>query len=103
MDSIKSVLTQKRSDLAIIPGGMTNLLKPLDVAVNIFFKDVLREKKNTWMLKGAYLYTTGGNRRTSLVTDITKLIADTHYNMFATQMTINSATYTQDFTAISQF
>uniref|UniRef100_A0A6G3MEC9 Pogo transposable element with KRAB domain (Trinotate prediction) n=1 Tax=Henneguya salminicola TaxID=69463 RepID=A0A6G3MEC9_HENSL len=75
MDTIKSVLTQNRSDLTTILGGMTNLWQPFDVAASKPFKDAIQEKLNNWMRDGAHSHTSGGNMRTVMLTDITKRIA----------------------------
>ena len=35
--------------MAVIPGGLTKKLQPLDIAVNKPFKDQLRAKWENWM------------------------------------------------------
>ena len=35
--------------MAVIPGGLTKKLQPLDIAVNKTFKDQLRAKWENWM------------------------------------------------------
>ena len=40
-DSIKAHLKKKNTQIAIIPGGLTKLLQPLDIDVNKPFKDNL--------------------------------------------------------------
>ena len=48
-DSVKGVLRNMNTDLAIIPGGMTSVLQPLDVSLNKPFKSNLRSKWNSWL------------------------------------------------------
>ena len=56
-DNVKRVLKNSRTDVAVIPGGMTSLLQPLDVGVNKPFKDNLRQYWNEWMLAGNHTFT----------------------------------------------
>ena len=62
-DSIKKIAQNENTDLAIIPGGLTSVVQPLDVCINKPFKDRLREKWNTWMSSGNFTYTKNGNLR----------------------------------------
>ena len=63
MTTVKRVLKNSRTDLAVIPGGMTSLLQPLDVGVNKPFKDNLRQYWNKWMLDGNHTFTPAGHIR----------------------------------------
>ena len=61
---MKDILTSEHNtDLAIIPGGMTCMLQPLDVGINKPMKNALRLKWNSWMESGEHSYTAGGKRR----------------------------------------
>ena len=62
-DNVKRVLKTPRTDVAVIPGGMTSLLQPLDVGVNKPFKDNLRQYWNKWMLDGNHTFTPAGRIR----------------------------------------
>ena len=62
-DNVKRVLKNSRTDVAVIPGGMTSLLQPLDVGVNKPFKDNLRQYWNKWMLDGNHTFTPAGRIR----------------------------------------
>jgi len=62
-DAIKNIALDNNTDLAIIPGGLTSIVQPLDVCLNKPFKDRLRAKWNIWMSSGQFTYTKGGNLR----------------------------------------
>jgi hypothetical protein len=48
-DDTKRILTEMKTDLAVIPGGLTTVLQPLDVSVNKPFKDMLENcTRNGW-------------------------------------------------------
>ena len=55
---------QKHTELAVIPGGLTKHLQPLDISVNKSFKTKLRNSWDEWMLDSEMIsLTKGGNRR----------------------------------------
>ena len=74
-DNVKRVLKNSRTDVAVIPGGMTSLLQP-DVGVNKPFKDNLRQYWNEWMLAGNYAFTPAGRIRKSDLRQICQWILD---------------------------
>jgi hypothetical protein len=51
------------SDMAVIPGGGTSKLKPLDVSLNRPFKNNFRELYDEWIIQGPVDLTKGSNRR----------------------------------------
>ena len=68
-DTVKQQLRENKTATAVIPGGLTSLVQPLDVCLNKPFKDGLREKWMTWMMSGEKTFTPGGQlRAASLVT-----------------------------------
>jgi hypothetical protein len=46
------LLSEMKTDLAIIPGGLTSVLQPLNVSVNKPFKDNIRKLYAQWMAEG---------------------------------------------------
>ena len=48
-DSVKNQLRKMKSELVVIPGGMTSVLKPMDVSINKPFKDRLTQQYPTWV------------------------------------------------------
>ena len=49
MDSVKKCLRKANAELAVIPGGCTSVLQPLDVSVNNPFKRWLRTSWSTYI------------------------------------------------------
>ena len=71
MDSMRAHITPEikesvhalNSIPAIIPGGLTKLLQPMDISVNRSFKLVLRELWEEWMTTGEHSFTNTGKMR----------------------------------------
>jgi hypothetical protein len=53
-------LVSKYSKLAIIPGGLTKKIQPMDLSVNKSFKSKLRSTWQRWMMTGVKDYTESG-------------------------------------------
>ena len=49
-NSVKGDLNHRNMDVAIIPGGLTPVLQPLDKCLNKPFKDNVRRKYLAWMI-----------------------------------------------------
>ena len=60
---IKQRLAKGNTDIAIIPGGMTSMVQPLDVSINKPFKGLVREKWNNWLDHGEKAVTATGRFR----------------------------------------
>ena len=50
-EQVKRSLKSENTDLAVIPGGLTSVLQPLDVCLNKPFKDRVRQR---WMADGIH-------------------------------------------------
>ncbi|GBB83249.1 hypothetical protein RclHR1_01000005 [Rhizophagus clarus] len=69
VDSIKRRFGEKKTNIAIIPRGLTSRLQPLDVSVNKSFKSKMRRYYNEWMAETIKELTpTGKFRRPSYET-----------------------------------
>ena len=60
-EEVKKKAKQIKTTLAVIPGGLTSVLQPLDVCLNKPFKDRVRKMWSEWMISGDVKLTKGGN------------------------------------------
>lgn len=68
--SVKGKFRENNIDLAVIPGGLTSICQPLDVAINKPFKDNLRKEWHLWMASGGAGQTANGNLRRAKISDV---------------------------------
>ena len=59
-EQVKRSFKSENTDLAVIPGGLTSVLQPLDVCLNTPFKDRVRQKWMAWMAEGIHELKAGG-------------------------------------------
>src|SRR5215469_12095450 len=59
-DPVKRRFTEKNTDIAVIPGGCTSKLQPLDVSLNRPFKNNIRKLWADWMVNSAHELTKAG-------------------------------------------
>lgn len=57
---VKEEINNAKTDLVVIPGGMTSQLQVLDVMVNKPFKDNLKQLYSNWLLDGGHALTPTG-------------------------------------------
>lgn len=62
-DEVKADLKRRKIDVAVIPGGLTPVLQPLDKSLNKPFKDNVRRKYLAWMISGPFEYTPAGKKK----------------------------------------
>lgn len=69
-------LLKKYSKIAVIPGGLTKKLQPLDISVNRSFKSKIRRKWEKWMVDGFHSYTKSGRMQRASYAEICKWIVE---------------------------
>ena len=62
-DEVKADLNRRKIDVAVIPGGLTPVLQPLDRCLNKPFKDNVRRKYLAWMISSPFDYTPAGKKK----------------------------------------
>ena len=72
----KSCKTGK-TDLAVISGGLTSILQPVNVSIYKPFKDTVQHFWNQWMLIGDKTFTKGGNMRALSLVAVCAWVRDT--------------------------
>lgn len=75
-DAVKEKCRQLKTEVAVIPGGLTSLLQPLDVCMNKPFKDRMREKWIQWMASEDKALTKGGNLKKVDIETIAQWVKD---------------------------
>ena len=60
-DEVKGEVARMKTDMCVIPGGLTSVLQPLDVCINKPFKDSMRQLWTDWMASDEVKTTKGGN------------------------------------------
>uniref|UniRef100_A0A147BLR1 Putative pogo transposable element n=1 Tax=Ixodes ricinus TaxID=34613 RepID=A0A147BLR1_IXORI len=76
VEPVRAKLRELRTDLAVIPGGLTSVLQPLDVSLNKPFKDNVRRLYAEWMAEGQHDLTPAGKIRRPSVEQLCSWIAE---------------------------
>jgi len=84
---VKAAFKQENTDLAVIPGGLTSLLQPLDVSLNKPFKDGVRKKWMQWMADGIHEFTATGREKKPSEELICSCISETWNDISAEMIT----------------
>ncbi|KAM3915673.1 pogo transposable element with KRAB domain [Leptodactylus fuscus] len=69
-DNTKKIFKLAKTHLAVIPGGLTSQLQPLDVSLNKPFKVFMREEWNKWMAAGNHDLTPTGRMKRPTITQV---------------------------------
>ncbi|CAG8838866.1 32463_t:CDS:2, partial [Gigaspora margarita] len=78
---VKSKFCKCGFDLAVIPGGLTSICQPLDIAINKPFKDNMRKEWHIWMSKGGAGKTAKGNLRRARISDVCTWVKNSWENI----------------------
>ena len=62
-ESVKADLRRRNFNVAVIPGGLTPVLQPLDKCLNKPFKDSIRRQYLSWMMTGPFEFTPAGKKK----------------------------------------
>ena len=62
-EGVKALLARRNVDVAVIPGGLTPVLQPLDKCINKPFKTKVRVQYQAWVVNGPFTYTLSGKKR----------------------------------------
>jgi hypothetical protein len=61
-EDVKKKLQRGRTDMVVIPGGVTSILQPLDISINKTLKESLRRFYGEWMAEGNHRYARWKNK-----------------------------------------
>ena len=61
--AVEDLLDRQNVDVAVISGGLTLVLQPLDKCINKPLKAKVRAQYETWMVNGPFTYTPSGKKR----------------------------------------
>jgi hypothetical protein len=73
-DSVKDQLRKMKTELVVIPGGMTSVLQPMDVSINKSFKDRLRQRYLTWIADPARELTQTGKIKRAAPSEVARWV-----------------------------
>jgi hypothetical protein len=63
-----------KTELVVIPGGLTSVLQPMDVSINKYFKDRLRQQYLTWIADPARELTETGKIKHAAPSEVTRWV-----------------------------
>ena len=69
-EGVKQAIKSTNAILAVIPGGTTKLIQPLDIGINRSFKANLCQLWEQWMTEGEHSFTKTGRLRRATLTEV---------------------------------
>ena len=72
--SVHKQINKTGAHIAVIPGGLTCKLQPLDIAVNHPFKCFVRNEWEKWMSEGEHTFTPSGKQRRATYIEVCKWV-----------------------------
>jgi len=76
-DSVKNQLRKMKTELVVIPSGMTSVLQPMDVSINKPLKDRLRQQYLTWIADPALKLTETGKIKRAAPSKVARWVSAT--------------------------
>jgi len=71
-DSVENQLCKMNTELVVMPGGITSVLQPMDVSINMPFKDRLRQQYLTWISDPAHELTETGKMKCAAPSEVAR-------------------------------
>lgn len=85
----KERVQKLKSKLAVIPGGLTSQLQPLDVSINKPFKSFMKEEWNQWMKDTDHALTPSGRLKRPSITQVCEWVLKS-WNSVKTEIVVKS-------------
>ncbi|KAF4802953.1 pogo transposable element with KRAB domain-like protein [Turdus rufiventris] len=83
-ESVKAMVKKRNSELAVIPGGLSKEVQPLDIGIIRSFKAKLRLLWEIWMVEGEHFYTKTGRLCRASYSTVCQWILDAWSEITAT-------------------